>query len=195
MSWICKVRFDGTEVSDGGHVTTNWAKYHYLDIEFACDIPLEPCHEEFKVYVDGKERWTTGVVDIPGAPLLPQLATCTPVSIQLTNAGDILDPGDHHIKIEVVEHPVVGSPYTILTYSFYVTIEKEEGQTTPSTHPETAKYTILDYLSKSYFGIPLWGWIAIGVVGAAIVTKPPEEYKELKELMKLKIMKELAEEE
>lgn len=194
MSYICKVRFDGTEVSNGGHVTSNWAKYHYIDLEFKCELPLEPCHEEFVIYVDGVKRWTTGTIDIPGA-LIPQFAECRPVSIQLTNAGDILDPGDHLVKIEVVEHPLIGNPYTIQTYQFTVTIEKEENQTTPSETPKVAQYTILDWLNKSYFGIPLWAWTAIGIVGIAIFTKPPEEFKEIKELMKLKLMKELAEEE
>jgi len=189
VSEICSVKFDGIEVGRDGHVVCSWAKYHYIDLKFLCDVwwPYS-CREVFRTKVDGITQWETSIIEFPGRGVLPP--SCQLTSFTLPDAGDILSPGDHMIVIEAVE-----DSHVIDTYTFTVSVEKDPEQTQPYQRPSIARPDLMDILNKSYFGIPLWGWISIGIVGVAIVTKQPEEYKELKELMKLKLMKELAEEE
>lgn len=191
MSGISKLEFDGVTVNRGGYVTAKWAKYHYITIYFTCDIPYEPCHESFEVYIDGRKRHTTDVIDFPGQswPLPP---ASRPVTIQLINASEILSPGEHTIIVKVIEHPVVGSPYPIDEFKIFVTVEKDEGQNQPYSSPPPAEQPwSLDTMLKS---IPWWVWVSAGILAFAYFTKP-SDIEELKELMKLKMMKEMTEEE
>lgn len=190
MSGISKLEFDGMTVSRNGQVTAKWAEYHYITVYFTCDIPYEPCHESFEIYIDGKKRYTTDVIDFPGQswPLPPP---SRPITIQLTNASNTLSPGEHTVIVKVIEHPVIGEPYPIDEFKVFVTVVKEEGQDTPYPSPPPAKppWSLEGILSA----VPWWMWVAGGIIAFAYFTKP-SELEEVKELMKLKLMKELSEE-
>jgi hypothetical protein len=192
MSYISKLEFDGLEVKQGGSIEAAWAKNHFIAFEFVCEMLYAPCHESFEIYIDGAKRYETDTMVFPGQrwPLPP---TPRPVTIQLPNSDQYLTPGNHTISVKVVEHPIIGSPYPIQDYKFFVTIKKEKEQTTPYSYPPPATKSPFQQLSDIFGILPWWAWAGIGIVTVAYLTKP-SPVKEMAELMKLKLMKELAEE-
>jgi len=191
MSGISKLEFDGVNVSRNAHISAKWSKYHYITIYFVCDIPYEPCHESFEIYIDGSKAYTTDVIDFPGQSW-PLPASPKPVTIQIPNAEEKLSPGEHTVVVKVIEHPTVGGSYPIDEYKIFVTVEKDEGQEQPYASPPPAKPPLT--LESIFSQIPWWAWASIGIIALAYLTKP-SDIEELKELMKLKMMKEITEEE
>jgi len=191
MSGISKLEFDGMTVNRDGYIVASWSKYHYITVYFTCDIAIPPCREHFEIYIDGKKVYQTSIIDFPSRSW-PWPGITTPTTITIPNVGDKLTPGDHVVSVKVVEHGALGSVNPIDEFKFYVTITKEEGQNSPYDTPKPPKqpWSLGGMLSQ----IPWWVWISAGILAFAYFTKP-SDIEELKELMKLKLMKEMTEEE
>ena len=182
MGKIVSVEVDGVQVPDGGTVSLSWAKRHYVTIYYDCEAWWTDCTCKFVVKVDGNVFAQVQDVKVPTE------GGGHPVAITI---GE-LKPGSHIVVIEAYE----GAPEYgdfVASYIFTANVVAEEEQTEPYDYPIIHGWDVLSMLSdlwNKYW----WAFIAGGIIVGALILTPKDESKELEELMKLKIMSELAKE-
>ena len=175
MGKIDKVVIDGRDVSEGSTVDISWSSKHYLTIYYDCEAWFTDCTCKFDVFVDGQLIKSIQYVTVPTE------GGAVPVSMTLPE----IPPGEHLFTVKSYE----GAPsYKDVTdtFTFYVSVYVKPNQTQPTSEPE---------MPMQLPEIPWWVWLSAGIVGVALFVRATSPGEKLEELIRLKIMKELAEEE
>ena len=189
---ITSVKIDGYEVGKGDVAEVSWAKKHYIELMYDCAPPQQnillgqaECLVDFEVKI-GEKKLTTSKVRIP------QTGGGYPVHIVVNYE---LPPGTYPVTINAYAYkwyPWGFSEEKVPTdsFDFYITVVKEENQTSPYENPVYRP----NYFKMVMDAVGKYWWVAIPV-GLIILLKPRRtDLEELKELMKLKLLKEVAEE-
>ena len=183
MGKISYVEFDGHKVSSGGTVRNIWAKWHSLTIYYDCEAWFTDCTCKFVVKVDGRVEAVAEDIVVP-----TEGGAHPAVNVVL---GE-LKPGTHNITVESYERAPKYEDLTDRVTLIAEISKKDEDQTSPVDNPEFPSVWGIQFGE-----IPWWAWLCIGILGVAVAYKAifPSPTEKLKELMELKLMKELAEEE